>query len=164
MMKRIASLLAGLVLVGSASAATFNQFSPATGILVGNSNTPVTTAATSANVIATWSGVCSSSTYLRGDGTCASAAPSGAALTRVDDTNVTLTLGGTPSTALLQATSLTLGWTGTLSPARGGLGMSTVTDDTVAIANGSVWQSKAVPDCDTATSVLQYDTTTNVLS
>ena len=31
------------------------------------------------------------------------------ALTRVDDTNVTLTLGGTPSTALLQSTSLTLG-------------------------------------------------------
>lgn len=43
-----------------------------------------------------------------------------AALTRVDDTNVTLTLGGTPSTALLQATSLTLGWTGQLSLARGG--------------------------------------------
>ena len=44
----------------------------------------------------------------------------GAALTKVDDTNVTLTLGGTPSTALLQASSLTLGWTGTLSSARGG--------------------------------------------
>ena len=41
-----------------------------------------------------------------------------AALTRVDDTNVTLTLGGTPATALLQATSLTLGWTGTLADAR----------------------------------------------
>lgn len=40
------------------------------------------------------------------------------ALTKVDDTNVTLTLGGTPSTALLQATSLTLGWTGTLALSR----------------------------------------------
>lgn len=41
-----------------------------------------------------------------------------AALTKVDDTNVTLALGGTPATALLQATSLTLGWTGTLADGR----------------------------------------------
>jgi hypothetical protein len=41
-----------------------------------------------------------------------------AALTKVDDTNVTLTLGGTPTTALLQAASLTLGWSGTLADAR----------------------------------------------
>ena len=45
----------------------------------------------------------------------------GAALTKTDDTNVTLTLGGTPSTALLRATSLTLGWTGTLADSRGGI-------------------------------------------
>lgn len=51
----------------------------------------------------------------------------GAALTRVDDTNVTLTLGGTPASALLAATSLTLGWTGTLSVARGGTGAGTLT-------------------------------------
>lgn len=44
----------------------------------------------------------------------------GEALTKVDDTNVTLALGGTPTTALLHATSLTLGWTGQLSLARGG--------------------------------------------
>lgn len=50
--------------------------------------------------------------------------PSGAALTEVNDTNVTLTLGGTPNTALLQATSITAGWTGTLSPARGGTGVN----------------------------------------
>lgn len=43
-----------------------------------------------------------------------------AALTRTNDTNVTLTLGGTPTTALLAATSLTLGWSGTLGLARGG--------------------------------------------
>lgn len=52
---------------------------------------------------------------------------SSAALTKVDDTNVTLTLGGTPTTALLQAVSLTLGWTGTLSVARGGSGRGTAT-------------------------------------
>lgn len=50
-----------------------------------------------------------------------------AALTKTDDTNVTLTLGGTPSTALLQSTSLTLGWTGQLSIARGGTGSGTQT-------------------------------------
>lgn len=48
----------------------------------------------------------------------------GAALTKTDDTNVTLTLGGTPTTALLRAVSLTLGWTGTLSGARGGTGVN----------------------------------------
>jgi len=42
------------------------------------------------------------------------------ALTRTDDTNVTITLGGSPTTALLAATSLTMGWTGQLSLARGG--------------------------------------------
>lgn len=48
----------------------------------------------------------------------------GAALSKADDTNVTLTLGGTPATALLRATSITAGWTGTLSPARGGTGVA----------------------------------------
>jgi hypothetical protein len=42
------------------------------------------------------------------------------ALTRTNDTNVMLTLGGTPATALLQATSLTAGWSGTLAAGRGG--------------------------------------------
>lgn len=50
-----------------------------------------------------------------------------AALTKTDDTNVTLTLGGSPSTALLAAASLTLGWTGQLSVARGGTGVSSST-------------------------------------
>jgi hypothetical protein len=48
-----------------------------------------------------------------------------AALTKADDTNVTLTLGGSASTALLNAASLTLGWTGTLAVARGGTGAGT---------------------------------------
>lgn len=42
----------------------------------------------------------------------------GAAMTSANDTNVTLTLGGTPATSLLRAASLTLGWTGTLAAAR----------------------------------------------
>ncbi len=51
----------------------------------------------------------------------------GAALTKTDDTNVTLTLGGAPTTALVNAASLTLGWTGTLSLSRGGLGIGSGT-------------------------------------
>ena len=50
-----------------------------------------------------------------------------AALTKTDDTNVTLTLGGSASTALLNAASLTLGWTGQLAVSRGGTGVSTAT-------------------------------------
>ena len=51
-----------------------------------------------------------------------------AALTKTNDTNVTLTLGGTPSTALLQGVSLTLGWTGTLADSR--------------IASAATWNAK----------------------
>lgn len=58
-----------------------------------------------------------------GNATGSTGAPSftsAGALTKTDDTNVTLTLGGAPTTALLNATSLTLGWTGILAPSRGG--------------------------------------------
>jgi hypothetical protein len=50
--------------------------------------------------------------------------PTPSALTKTDDTNVTLSLGGSPTVALLAATSLTLGWTGQLSGARGGTGVA----------------------------------------
>lgn len=50
--------------------------------------------------------------------TCATSTLNTAALTRTNDTNVTLTLGGAPNTALLNATSITVGWTGTLAAAR----------------------------------------------
>ncbi len=70
-------------------------------------------------------------------------APAGAALTETDDTNVTLTLGGSPTTALLAATSLTLGWTGTLSTARGGVDLTawsswTPTWTNLTVGNGTV--------------------------
>lgn len=61
---------------------------------------------------------------------------SSAALTKTDDTNVTLTLGGAPSTALLTATSLTLGWTGLLGLSRGGCNF-----DNSASSAGSVCYS-----------------------
>jgi hypothetical protein len=46
------------------------------------------------------------------------------ALTKIDDTNVTVTLGGSPTSALLAPVSLTLGWSGQLSAPRGGTGQS----------------------------------------
>lgn len=61
----------------------------------------------------------------------------GSALTKTDDTNVTLTLGGTPTTALLQATSLTLGWTGQLGLTRGGTAAS------LTASNGGIVYSTA---------------------
>jgi hypothetical protein len=61
----------------------------------------------------------------------------GSALTKTDDTNVTLTLGGTPSTSLLRAASLTLGWTGQLSLSRGGLNAS------LTASNGGIFYSTA---------------------
>lgn len=48
-----------------------------------------------------------------------------AALSKTNDTNVTLTLGGSPTTALVNAASLTLGWTGQLGISRGGTNTST---------------------------------------
>lgn len=60
-----------------------------------------------------------------------------AALTKTDDTNVTLLLGGTPATALLQSVSLTLGWAGQLSLARGG------TNANLTASNGGIFYSTA---------------------
>ena len=80
---------------------------------------------------------------LRGDGTNFISAIldggdiNGAALTKTDDTNVTLTLGGTPATSLLRASSLTLGWTGQLSVSRGGTGVSTFTTNGVLYGNAA---------------------------
>lgn len=51
-----------------------------------------------------------------------------AALSKADDTNVTLTLTGTPLTSLLQAVTITAGWTGTLADAR--------------IASAAAWNAK----------------------
>lgn len=61
----------------------------------------------------------------------------GAALTKVDDTNVTLTLGGTPATALVRAASLTVGWTGQLGLTRGGTAAS------LTASNGGILYSTA---------------------
>lgn len=65
-----------------------------------------------------------------------------AALTKTDDTNVTLTLGGSASTALLNAASLTLGWTGQLAVSRGGTGIGSYTAGDLLYASGTTTLSK----------------------
>jgi len=63
-----------------------------------------------------------------GNATGSSAAPSfnsAGDLTKTDDTNVTLTLGGTPTGSLLKGVSITAGWTGSLAATRGGTGQTT---------------------------------------
>jgi len=47
-------------------------------------------------------------------------AGTGTALTKTDDANVTATLSGSPTTALVNATNIALGWTGLLGLSRGG--------------------------------------------
>ena len=58
-----------------------------------------------------------------------------------NDTNVTMTLGGTPATALLQTVSMTLGWTGQLSLTRGG------TNANLTAVNGGMVYSTASRVC-----------------
>jgi hypothetical protein len=76
-----------------------------------------------------------------------------AALTKTDDTNVTLTLGGSPTTALLNAASITAGWTGQLSVSRGGTGASTLTGYVYGNGTGAFTASTTIPNsATTATS------------
>ncbi len=60
------------------------------------------------------------------------------ALTKTDDTNVTLTLGGGHATALVNAASLTLGWQGVLSPTRGGTGVNNGTNTLTISGNSTI--------------------------
>ena len=98
------------------------------------------TAATTLNKLT----VGASGTYLSSSGT-APQWSAAAALTKTDDTNVTLTLGGSPSTALLNAASLTLGWTGQLATGRGGTGVSSYTaGDLLYYASGTTLSKLAI--------------------
>lgn len=66
----------------------------------------------------------------------------GAALTKTDDTNVTITLGGTPASSLLAAASITLGWAGTLAAIRGGTGFGAYTAGDTLYANTTTTLAK----------------------
>ena len=78
-----------------------------------------------------------------GNNTGSSAAPSyntAGSVTKSDDTNVTLTLGGSPTNSVLNSFSMTLGWTGTLAATRGGTGTgTTATGDLLVGAAGNTW-------------------------
>jgi hypothetical protein len=105
-----------------------------------NGADPLTTAAPTTNLSGTSvNGVGIQNSFSRSDH---SHAITGAALTRVNDTNVTLTLGGSPTSALLNAASLTLGWTGTLSENRGGTNQSTYTEGDILYASAANTLSK----------------------
>lgn len=82
-----------------------------------------------------------------------------AALTRVDDTNVTVTLGGTPATALLQAVSLTMGWIGQLSSGRGGTGIDTSASTGFPEISGGVWSVKTATQLKTSLSLNNVENT-----
>jgi hypothetical protein len=94
-------------------------------------------------------------TQIGTDGSISTAQPSvtdisgGAALTRTNDTNVTLTLGGSPTTALLAATSITVGWSGTLAEARGGTNQSTYAQGDILYASAANTLSKLAKSAST---------------
>lgn len=56
------------------------------------------------------------------------------------------------------------GLSATLAVASGGTNLTAALDDNVIVGNGTTWQSKAMPDCATSTSALQYTAATNALS
>jgi len=62
---------------------------------------------------------------------------SDAALTGSSDVNVTITLGGKPSSALLNNAGITLGWQGTLGTLRGGTGINTYVTGDMFYASGA---------------------------
>lgn len=66
----------------------------------------------------------------------------GQPLTRVNDTNVTGTLTGTPATALLKAVTITFGWAGLLSVARGGTGIGSYAVGDLLYASAGATLSK----------------------
>lgn len=92
-----------------------------------------------------------------GNATGSSTAPSytaAGALTKTDDTNVTLSLGGNPTTALLRDASLTLGWTGQLAVSRGGTGAATLTGYVKGNGTSAFTAASTVPETDVADGAL----------
>ena len=90
----------------------------------------------------------------------ASEITSGAELSKTDDTNVTLTLGGSPTTALLTATSITVGWTGSLAATRGGTGLTTLTQGDLLYSSASNTLANLAKDAN-ATRYLSNQGTSN---
>lgn len=106
--------LAALLFSLSAHAQFYPLFGPANGVLKGNSASPQTSAATNPDVIQLWSGTCNSTTFLRGDGSCA--APAGTGVSSLTGgTGITLspsTITSTGSIAITTPVSATNGGSG----------------------------------------------------
>ena len=110
----------------------FNALSPMTtlGDIIFENNTPSATrlpgntSATKKFLTQTGTGAVSAAPAW---GTISGSDVTGSALTiGTADPNVIITLGGTPSTALLQPASITMSWSGTLATSRGGTGLGSI--------------------------------------
>jgi len=183
---RRAYVALGVVLAAVASVAlagTFNLFSPATGVLKGSSSTYVTTAAVSSDIRAMWTGTCNASSFLRGDGACATPggtvssvgltmpsgfSVSGSPVTSSGTLGVTTSLNGVlhgnGSGFTAGNVSLTSEVSNTLPVANGGTNLTTATDDAAIVGNGTTWVATAVPNCGSSTQALAYSTSTNAFS
>lgn len=148
-------MVGGVLLSLPASAQVYTRFGPANGILKGNVSTYQTTAAASSDVIGLWTGTCNASTFLKGDGSCAT--PSGTGVTSVGLTMPTgFSVSGSPVTSSgtlgvtttlngvlhgdgsgFTASNVLLGSevSGTLPVANGGIGVGTLTG--IAKGNGT---------------------------
>lgn len=87
-----------------------------TGVVKANA-TSAYTAAVAADVYGLWSGTCNSTTFLRGDGACATPAAGSVTSVAMSWTGSGITIGGTPITS-----SGTFALSGTLNAATGGSG------------------------------------------
>ncbi len=125
-MKRIAFALVALLLPALAAGQTaYSLFQPSNGVLKGSTSTYVTTPATSADIISLWTGTCSSTTFLRGDGQCLS--PGGAGIGTVTSVGLDVSALGFNTTSSPIVSSGTFVVDGTLNVAHGGTGATTLT-------------------------------------
>ena len=147
----------GQALFGAASAAAARTAITAAASGANSDITSLSGLTTALSVPQGGTGAVTLTGYVKGGGTSAMTASStiptsdisgAAALTKTDDTNVTLTLGGSPSTALLAATSLALGWTGQLSVSRGGTGAATLTGYVKGSGTSAFTASSTIPTSD----------------
>jgi hypothetical protein len=162
-MKKISAFIGSLLFSVAALGATFQYFNPAAGILKGNPNTYVTTAAVSSDILATFTGTCNNTTFMRGDGSCqtppgagggtvnsvALSAPSvfgvsGSPITNTGTLALSFATGQTANsflatpdgtTGALSLRTIALGDLPTITAAKGGTGVATLTG--IAKGNGT---------------------------
>lgn len=91
-------VLMALAIASSAALGTlYPLFGPSTGLLKGSAGSPQTSAAAGSDVVAVFSGTCSTAQFLRGDGSCSNALST--------SSNATLTAGTSTANATLTATN-----------------------------------------------------------